>query len=247
MSAPSVYAAIHAVATDLAAIGIPKDHLNATDDYRYRSIDDVLGKLAPFLAKHRLCVLPKALERFEQDRMFERDERYLHVCLRMGFTLISVDDGTSHVVEAYGEALDASDKATAKAMTAAYKSAMIQTFCIPVCGADDADHSVKKDKPRLHEPEPVQGWKHWCDDVIAMIAACESDRAMAVIQERYRALLVGLSREQPELYACLGQSFARRREELRQRPAPPQGPTAARRRQPNPKAAKRSEQAMEHA
>ena len=47
--------------------------------------------------------------------------------------LISVEDGSSHKVEAYGEALDGGDKATAKAMSAAYKSAMVQTFCIPVC------------------------------------------------------------------------------------------------------------------
>ncbi len=66
MSAPSVYAAIHAVAADLATIGIAKDHVNAADDYKYRSIDDVLGKLAPLLAKHRLCVLPQAFERFER-------------------------------------------------------------------------------------------------------------------------------------------------------------------------------------
>ena len=33
-----------------------------------------------------------------------------HVCLRVAFTLTSVDDGSSHSVEAYGEALDPSDK-----------------------------------------------------------------------------------------------------------------------------------------
>ena len=53
MSAPSVYAAIHAVASDFAEQGIPKSHTNVRDRYDYRSIDDVMGRLAPLLAKHR--------------------------------------------------------------------------------------------------------------------------------------------------------------------------------------------------
>lgn len=58
MSAPSVYSAIHAVAADFAQNGIAKSHFNTTGDYDYRSIDDVMGRLAPLLAKHRLCILP---------------------------------------------------------------------------------------------------------------------------------------------------------------------------------------------
>lgn len=217
MSAPSVYAAIHAVAADLATIGIAKDRTNIADDYKYRSIDDILGSLAPLLSKHRLCILPRVLERIERDREIEEDGLCVHVILRVGFTLTCVDDGTSHIVEAYGEALDVNDKATAKAMSAAYKSAVVQTFCIPVCGADDADEPARKSTVGTHEPEPIQGWHRWSDDIIDIIVVCESERALSVVQARYRALLVAVSRERPELYARLGQAFTRRREELSQR------------------------------
>ena len=73
-----------------------------------------------------------ALERTVTERSDELNHLLLHVALRVEFTLTSVDDGSSHKVEAYGEALDGGDKATAKAMSAAYKAAMVQTFCIPV-------------------------------------------------------------------------------------------------------------------
>ena len=63
MSAPSVYAAINAVLASLRAKGIAKNRTNAIDDYKYRSIDDVLDRLAPLLSKHRLCVLPRVVER----------------------------------------------------------------------------------------------------------------------------------------------------------------------------------------
>ena len=46
-----------------------------------------------------------------------------------------------------GEAMDRSDKATNKAMSAAYKYACFQTFCIPTEGDNDADfttHEVKE-------------------------------------------------------------------------------------------------------
>ena len=71
-----------------------------------------------------------------------------HVAVRMRYKLVSVDDGSSHSVEAYGEALDPSDKATAKAMSAAYKSAMVQAFCIPISGSEDPDRSSPRASTR---------------------------------------------------------------------------------------------------
>ncbi len=60
---PRVYGAINAVAAALARDGIAKERLNTRDDYFYRSIDDVLSRVAPLLAEHRLCILPRMLER----------------------------------------------------------------------------------------------------------------------------------------------------------------------------------------
>jgi hypothetical protein len=58
------------------------------------------------------------------------------VTLKVAVDLISVDDGSCHTVRAFGKALDDADKVPAKAMSAAYKSAMLQSFCIPVVDAD---------------------------------------------------------------------------------------------------------------
>jgi len=218
MSAPSVYAAINAVTAELATNGIAKSRTNEVDDYKYRSIDDVLDRLAPLLAKHKLCVLPRALERIVAERSDELNHLLLHVALRVEFTLTSVEDGTSHTVEAYGEALDGGDKATAKAMSAAYKAAMVQTFCIPVSGAEDADRTSHRLRPKTHSPEPLQGWPQWCLDIEDIVGLCESEAAISTVQERNRDLLKALAREQPQLYAELGQAFVSRREVLIARP-----------------------------
>ena len=50
----------------------------------------------------------------------------------------------------YGEAMDSADKATNKAMSAAYKYLCMQVFCIPTEGMEDADsqtHEVAAKKP----------------------------------------------------------------------------------------------------
>ena len=221
MAAPSVYASINAVSAELAEHGIAKTHVNEVDDYQYRSIDDVLDRLAPVLAKHRLCVLPRALKRTIAERQDEGQRVLFHVSLKVAFTLTSVDDGSCHVVKAYGEALDPSDKATAKAMSAAYKTAMIQTFCIPLAGSEDPDRASPRATSRTHVPEPVQGWEQWARDIEDIVGLCESEQAIDLVQDRNRDLLRALGREQQELYRQLGDSIGARRAMLRQRAMPP--------------------------
>lgn len=214
MGAPLVYAAINAVTREGAERGVAKNRTNLADDYQYRSVDDILNFLAPLLAKHRLCVLPRMLHREMIDRR-GNDGLLVSVSVRCTFSLISAEDGSSHIVEAYGEALDTGDKATAKASSAAYKTAMIQTFCIPTIGAEESVPINHKLWLNSHVPEPVQGWDQWQRDIADIIEVCESEQALATVQDRNRDLLKAMSREKPALYEELGRSFTTRRESLR--------------------------------
>ena len=216
MAAPSVYAAINAVTAELAGSGIPKNRFNEVDEYRYRSIDDVLIRLAPLLAKHRLCVLPRVTKRHVIERQGE-EQLLVDVTLRVAFSLVSADDGSSHLVEAYGEALDAGDKGTAKAMSAAYKSAMIQAFCIPVGDLEDPDSTSHRLAAKTHVAEPVQGWEQWARDIQDIVAVCESEAAIDTVQDRNRDLLKAISRERHQIYEELGECFTKRRQALRSR------------------------------
>jgi hypothetical protein len=241
--AASVYSAIIAIASELAPQGIAKSRFNAADQYHYRSIDDVLDRLSPLLAKHRLCILPRVLERTETERAGLGQGLLLQVTLRVAFELVSADDGSSHIVEAFGEAPDHADKGTAKAMSAAYKSAMLQTFCIPVSG-EDADAA----SPRLRRPEataePVQGWEAWVRDIADIIGVCETEQALRLLQDRNRKLLLALSRAEPELYRTLGEAVSKRQQDLTTRAGPkPKTKAAARARAPSKTAVREPEQA----
>jgi hypothetical protein len=210
MAAPSVYAAINAVTAELAQNGIAKTHTNAVDNYKYRSIDDVLDRLAPLLAKYRLCISPRVLEREAAERHDEADRSLFHTVLRVAFELTSVDDGSKQIVEAFGEALDPSDKATAKAMSAAYKSAMVQTFCIPFAGSEEPDKASYRAAAKSHVVAPPQGWEQWARDIADIVEVCESEQAITLVQESHRELLLALGRERRDLYTDLGAAFERR-------------------------------------
>lgn len=209
-----VYAAISAVTSALAQTGIAKDRFNLEDGYAYRSIDDVVVRLAPLLAEHRLCLLPCVKERTVTDRLGPVGELLVSVAVRVAYTLVCAEDGSAHEIEVYGEALDASDKATAKALQSAYKYALLQAFAVPVSGSEDADARTLTFKQPALPIEPVQGWPQWCDDIAEVIAACETSEAIVRLQQAYRGEFAALQRERPELYAGIGEAMAKRREAL---------------------------------
>ena len=211
MTAPQVYRAINAISAEFSGAAIPKLHRNERDDYLYRSIDDVLNRLSPLLAKHKLCVLPRVLDRTAADRAGEGDLLLVSVSVRVAFDLVSITDGSMHSIETFGEALDSSDKATAKALSSAYKHAMLQLFCVPVAQIEDADrNSHRLKQPKVHKAEPVAGWQQWTADIIDIAESCASIDALERLQQRQRELLTAISRERPDLYATIGATFSAR-------------------------------------
>jgi len=218
---PRVYAAINAITAELAASGIAKTRVNAHEDYRFRGIDDVLQALAPLLARHRLCILPRVLEREMHERAGVGGTLLVSALLKVAFDMVSVRDGSVHTIEVHGEALDGGDKATAKAMSAAYKQAMLQAFCIPA-GEPDADRETHRlGRARDHCLEPVQGWEQWARDIGELIAGCTTTDALARVQNTYRLELRTLSRSHADLFAGIGTALADRRSELTEGALPP--------------------------
>lgn|SRR5574343_495333 len=149
----SVYKAINLVQADLCKLGIGKDSTNTFDNYKFRGIDAVYNALSPLLAKHGLCILPRMLSRASEERVSQKGGALFYVTVEVEFDFVSAEDGTRHTVKTWGEAMDRGDKGTNKAMSAAYKYACFQTFCIPT-EAQDADaesHEVAARVEKLRE------------------------------------------------------------------------------------------------
>lgn len=146
---PQVYTAIAAVMGKVAKEGIAKNRNNQQQNYKFRGIDDVYNALAPFLSEAKLLILPRVLSREVTERTTAKGGVLFYVVLDVEFDLVSAVDGSKHTIKVCGEAMDSADKATNKAMSAAYKYACMEAFCIPTEGDNDADATT-------HEVTPSQ-------------------------------------------------------------------------------------------
>ena len=146
-----VYAKIAAVSAELAKDGIQKGRKNQQQGYSFRGIDDVLNALAPMLASHGLVILPRCLSRTSTERETAKGGTLFYVVVETAFDFVAASDSSLHTVTTFGEAMDSADKATNKAMSAAYKYAAILAFCIPVVG-EDADSTTHEVTSRASAP-----------------------------------------------------------------------------------------------
>lgn len=154
---PKVYESITKVAAALAHRGIAKDQKNTQGSgYYFRGIDSVYNALAPLLAEHNLCILPKVLTRDVVERQSKSGGALFYVTIQCDFDIVSSIDGSKHTVSTFGEAMDSGDKATNKAMSAAYKYMAIQSFAIPTEGDNDADSTTHEVARATKKTESVE-------------------------------------------------------------------------------------------
>lgn len=132
-----IYEAISNVMKDIGAVG--KNNTNAFDKYKFRGIDDVMNALSPAMVKNKVFVTPEVIDSTREERSSKDGKtNMMYTILTVKYTFYT-DDGSSVECIVIGEAMDRSDKSTNKAMSAAFKYACFQTFCIPTEEMQDAD------------------------------------------------------------------------------------------------------------
>lgn len=132
-----IYGSIAAVIADVGHVA--KDKVNKQQGFKFRSVDDVYNALHPALAKNKVFIVPKILERTcEVVGKTKNGTDMVKVVCEIEFTFFA-EDGSSVKAVIVGEGLDTGDKATNKAMAIAYKYACFQVFCIPTEEMVDPD------------------------------------------------------------------------------------------------------------
>jgi hypothetical protein len=147
-----VYKAIAAITGSLATVGIAKGRKNAQQGYSFRGIDDIYSSLSRLLADNGLCVIPRVQGRTVTEQLSKSGGTLFYAVVDVEFDLVSAKDGSKHTARVIGEAMDSGDKATNKAMSAAYKYFALQTFCIPTEGDNDADAHTHELAARQIDP-----------------------------------------------------------------------------------------------
>lgn len=162
--------AINAVMSDLSKEGIAKLRNNQAQGFKFRGIDDVLNFVSPVYAAHGLIVVPSFKAAPQVERKTAKGNPVYCSFVEGIFKMYHKDD-PAEVIEAgpfIGEAMDSADKATNKAMSAAYKYFALLTFAIPVEGTPDSD--ADEGEPAAAPagtPVDVNGW-------IKTFAGCET-------------------------------------------------------------------------
>lgn len=138
MEKRTIFAALSAIQSDLAKVGIEKAQRNQHGNYNFRGIDDVLNALAPILSAHGVVIMP-SVQGFGIEQVTTTGGKPSRAATITVDYYIYDKHGDHVVHRAVGEAMDSSDKSLNKAMTAAFKYFIFQAFCIPVHGQEDAD------------------------------------------------------------------------------------------------------------
>lgn len=141
MTTGLIYKKMSDVMKDIKAVS--KDQKNISQGFKFRGIDQFVNALHPALNKHGVFMTPRAV-RFDQEikdviRSSGKAGVDKHISLMMEYDFYAEDGSKVTVGPIPAEGLDSGDKATNKALSAALKYALIQTFSIPTEDMAEAD------------------------------------------------------------------------------------------------------------
>lgn len=148
-----IYEAIANVMKDMGAVG--KDAKNDFDHYNYRSIDGVMNALSPALVKNKVFVTPTVIDSSREERAGKNGTSLVYTILTVKYTFYT-SDGSFVECTVVGEAMDRSDKSTNKAMSAAFKYAIFQTFCVPTEEMIDSESESLEMPTERKKPTPTK-------------------------------------------------------------------------------------------
>ena len=130
--------ALIAAMLDIAKIGIAK--ISKADlggaKVNFRGIEQAMNEMSGVLIRHGITVTPRYSDLTITDRAKEQAGKFTRfVTVKGSFTFAAKDN--SHIVcECYGEAMDSGDKATTKAQSVAFRTALFQQFVVPTMAID---------------------------------------------------------------------------------------------------------------
>lgn len=144
-----IYSAIASIMQNIGAIGKEQEakKVNGERLYKFRGIDAVLNALHPLFVEYKLFSIP-VVKNVDIATIGNTKRAVVNV----DYVFTSAEDGSSITVSMTGEGMDSGDKAVNKALSAAYKYACFQLFCIPTEG-DMCDSEKDNEHQKMQQLE----------------------------------------------------------------------------------------------
>ena len=145
-----------AVMNDVQVVG--KTDRNQQQGFNFRGIDAVINAVGPAFRKHGIIVVPAVLRNYyEQVEVGKNRTTMGHARLEVEFRFIAVDGSQVEAVVP-AEAMDSGDKATAKAMSVALRTALLQVLALPT-DEPDPDSTSYERAPAGIDADAFVSWK----------------------------------------------------------------------------------------
>lgn len=150
----NIFEALSAVMADVGAVR--KDSKNTSQNFNFRGIDAVVNAVSPALRKHGVVVFPDVLWiDYQTVTIGSKGTQMGHCKVKVRYTF-AAKDGSKIEAAVFAEAMDSGDKATAKAMSVAFRTCLLQTLCLPTDEIDpDAESYERTPKVVSSHPRAV--------------------------------------------------------------------------------------------
>ncbi|WP_328439178.1 ERF family protein [Nocardia puris] len=152
---PTIFEALSAVMAAVRAVEKKERNTAPGANYTFRGVDAVTNAVGPALRDHGVIVAPRVLDwQYGTVEAGKNRTQMSHARLLIEFTWYG-PAGDSLVTVAAGEAFDSGDKATAKAHSVAFRTAMIQTLCLPTDEPDPNEQHYERSAAESVDPATV--------------------------------------------------------------------------------------------
>lgn len=147
----AIYSKMLAVMKDIGPV--TKSQTNTSQGFKFRGVDNFVNALHPALVKHGVFMTPRTTSYTQELKDVTRSNGKpgvdKHVSIMVEYDFYAEDGSKVTVGPIAAEGLDSGDKATNKALSAALKYALIQTFSVPTEDMEEADRTSPEIGSRL--------------------------------------------------------------------------------------------------
>lgn len=140
-----VHEAVTKVMEDVGAVR--KDGRNNQQNFNFRGVDAVVNACSPAMRKHGLTCHPSKVEHRPSAKQLSGGKMATSVDVVVDYTFTG-PEGDTFTSQVVAEAFDLGDKATAKAMSVALRTCLLQAFMLPT---DDTDPDAEAYEQERHQ------------------------------------------------------------------------------------------------
>jgi hypothetical protein len=143
----SIYKALSAVMDEVQSVA--KGDRNTHQNFNFRGIDAVVNAVGPALRKHKVIVVPDVREhRFTTVEVGQKRTQMGHCVVHVAYVFYG-PEGDSVECSVVAEAMDSGDKAYPKAMSVAFRTALLQALALPTDEPDPDASSYERSTAKV--------------------------------------------------------------------------------------------------